>query len=258
MKILFLGDVVGKVGRRIINERLASLKKEHQIDLTIINGENAAHGKGITSRIYHGFINLGVDVVTLGNHAFSKGEILTTFDDCENLIRPMNLKPLEIGKAVIIKEINNLKVAICNINGVVFMNNIEGTPYDAMDQIIKNNPADIYFVDFHAEATAEKLTFWNYYRDKVQVVVGTHTHVQTADEQIYNGSAYISDVGMCGAYDSILGRDTNEVISRMVHNNYTRYLPAEGSAVLSGVVIEIDEKTKKAVKITRIQERPEL
>lgn len=256
MKILFMGDVVGSVGRSIVTQQLKQIQEDEKIDLTICNGENAAHGKGITSRIYRQFMELGIDVVTLGNHAFSKGELLTTMKECENLVRPMNLLPADIGKSVVVKEVCGLKVAIINLCGVIFLDRIEKTPYVCMDEILKKTEADIYFVDLHAEATAEKQTFWHNYRNRVQVVVGTHTHVQTADECVVNGSAYITDVGMCGVYDSILGRDKEEVLAHVIRGEYTHYTPAKGDGFLCGVVIEIDETTKKAVSIKRIQIRP--
>lgn len=256
MKILFLGDVVGSVGRSIVNQHLKQIQEDEKIDITILNGENAAHGKGITSRIYHQFMSIGVDVITLGNHAFSKGELLTTMEECPNLIRPMNLLPADIGKSVLIKEVCGLKVAIINLCGVIFLDRVNRTPYECMDELLETVNADIYFVDLHAEATAEKQTFWHNYRNRVQIVVGTHTHVQTADECVVKGSAYITDVGMCGAYDSILGRDKEEVLSHVVRGEFTHYTPAKGDGLLCGVIIEIDEATKKATQIKRIQIRP--
>lgn len=257
MNILFLGDVVGSVGRQVLEKHLKSIQAEEQIDFTIVNGENAAHGKGITSRIAQQLTAIGIDVITLGNHAFSKGEILTTIGDCPNLIRPMNLLPLDIGKSVIVKEVCGLRIAVINLCGKVFMDRVDKTPYECMDEILRNVQADIYFVDLHGEATAEKQIFWHHYRKQVQAVVGTHTHVQTADECVVLGSAYITDAGMCGAYDSILGRDRDEVLSHVIHGEYTHYTPAKGEGILCGVVIEIDEISKKATSIKRIQLRPE-
>lgn len=256
MKILFLGDVVGAVGRDLVQSHLAQIKQQEQIDLTIINGENSAHGKGITSKIYHQFTSWGVDIVTLGNHAFSKGEILMTMAECSHLIRPFNFPECKIGKGYDTVIVKGLSVTVINLSGKVFMDRIEETPYAAMKRILQEVKSDIYFVDLHAEATAEKSIFWNIFRDKVQVVVGTHTHVQTADERIQDGSAFITDVGMCGVYDSILGRDTQEVLGYTIYNELTHYTPATGEGLLCGVVIEIDEITKKTVAIKRIQIRP--
>ncbi len=258
MRILFLGDVVGAVGRQTVQSHLAQLKQDEKIDLTIINGENSAHGKGITSKIYRQFMDMGVDVITLGNHAFSKGEILTSMHECPYLIRPLNLGKCEAGKGYVQVVVNGLSVTIINLCGKVFMDHVEKTPYDAMEEVLEDISSDIYFVDLHAEATAEKSIFWNYFKEKVQVVVGTHTHVQTADERVEKGSAFISDVGMCGSYDSILGRDTDEVLRYTIHKESTHYTPSSKEGILSGVVVEIDEKTKKAISIHRIQYRPEV
>lgn len=256
MRILFVGDVVGKVGRSVVQQHLQSIKTNYDIHLTIINGENSAHGKGITSRLYNEIIDMGADVITLGNHAFSKSELLKTVDQCPSLVRPMNLLPLNVGNYVVIKEVNGLKVAIVNICGEIFMDRIVRSPYDCMDEVLETVEADCYFVDFHGEATAEKLCFWNYYRKQLIAVCGTHTHIQTADECVEDGCAFICDTGMCGAYDSILGRDTKEVIANVVYQESTHYTPAMGEGLFCAVVIEVDEKTKRAVSIERIQIRP--
>ncbi|MFV0380218.1 MAG: TIGR00282 family metallophosphoesterase [Anaerorhabdus sp.] len=256
MKILFLGDIVGATGREIVLSHLANIKRDNDIDLVIANGENSAHGKGITSKIYRQLISGGVDVITLGNHAFSKGEILNTMHECPKLIRPQNLLGYTSGKGYITVTVDDLSVTIVNLCGKVFMDLVDKNPYDTMDDILNEVKSDIYFVDIHAEATAEKSIFWNYFKEKVQIVVGTHTHVQTADERIECGSAFISDVGMCGSYYSILGRDTEEVLKYVIYKERTHYTPSVGPAILCGVIIEIDNESKKAVKIDRLQIRP--
>lgn len=257
MKILFLGDVVGKVGRDIVNTKLSFLKEKYSVDFTIVNGENSAHGKGITTKIYKSFKNMDVDIITLGNHAFSKREILDSLYDCTDLLRPVNLDPMNIGRSYTIKEIKRKKIAVINICGSAFMDNIVENPYQSMERILSRISADIIFVDFHGEATAEKVTFFEYFKDRITVVVGTHTHVQTADERVKNGCAFISDVGMCGAFDSILGRDIEEVFNLQIKKIPSKFKPAEGSAILCGVLIEIDDITNRALKIKRIQIRPE-
>ncbi|MFV0479487.1 MAG: TIGR00282 family metallophosphoesterase [Anaerorhabdus sp.] len=256
MNILFLGDVVGAVGRVMVQSHLAQLKQQERIDLVIVNGENSAHGKGITTKIYHQFKAMGVDVITLGNHAFSKGEILESMKECSMLVRPFNLDGCTAGRGFLQVEVKGLSVLVVNLCGTVFMDHVEKTPYQAMDEIMEEQQADIYFVDLHAEATAEKSIFWNYFKEKVQVVVGTHTHIQTADERVESGSAFITDVGMCGAYDSVLGRDTDEVLKLTIHKEATHYTPANGAGMLNGVVVEVDEVSKKATAIKRIQIRP--
>ncbi len=256
MRILFLGDVVAKSGRRKVEERLPSLIKETQSDLVIVNGENSAHGKGISVKIYNSLKSVGADVVTLGNHAFSKGEIKLHLDECPDLVRPANLEPLDIGKTICTKEVHGKKIAIVNILGSVFMDCSTDEPIVTMQRLLDKIDADMVFVDLHAEATSEKELFLRMFYDKCIAIVGTHTHIQTADEKIYNGCAFITDVGMCGPYDSILGRDVEEIIAHNVYKQNTRFTPSESEAMLCGVIIDVDEETGRATSIQRIQERP--
>lgn len=255
MKILFLGDVVGSVGRQIVNDNFKNIKEKYQIDFAIINGENAAHGKGITTKIYRQFKNLGIDVITLGNHAFSKSMIIDNIDECKDMIRPCNMEPLNIGKSYIIKEVKGLRILVINVCGQVFMDNVVIDPFSACLNIINKEKADIVFVDFHGEATAEKRCFFEYLKKKVTIVCGTHTHIQTADEMIKNHAAFISDVGMCGPIDSILGRDIDEVIDKTIYHEKTYFTPAKGKGIICGVVIEVDEQNHHATNIERIQIR---
>ncbi len=255
MNILFLGDIVGRPGRDIIFHYLPILKKDYAIDFTIVNGENAAHGKGITKRIYNSFKEAGIDVVTLGNHAFSKKEISDHIDVCLDLVFPYNY-PNDLPKKPVIKKVCGLSICVCNILGSAFMMENTMSAYRAMDEILARYEADLYFVDLHAEATAEKLLFAHHYQDRLVAVVGTHTHIQTADERLIGKLAYISDVGMNGAYDSIIGRDIDEMIEAIVHGKKTRYQVALGPAVLCGVVISVDESLRRATAIKRLQIRP--
>ena len=256
MNILFLGDVVGKAGRQIVDEKLSLLKKEYRIDFTIVNGENSAHGKGITNKIYNNFKNIGVDVITLGNHAFAKREIIEHIGECSDLIRPINIEPKEIGNGMLIKTKFNKKIAVINLCGQVFIDNCVESPFDALNKVLSTLVADIIIIDLHAEATSEKVTFFEYFKSKLTAVLGTHTHVQTADERIKDGCAFITDVGMCGAYNSVLGRDIEEVFDLNIRKIPSRFKPAEGPAILCGVIIQIDDKTNRAVNIKRIQIRP--
>lgn len=256
MRLLFIGDVVGSSGRAVLQEHLANLKNQYKIDCTIVNGENAAHGKGITRRIYNQIKALGVDAITMGNHTFSKGELLEFIDEAEGLVRPMNLLPLNKGKSAVVVNVLGKRLAIVNLCGQVFMDRVERSPFDCMEEVFQQIEADMYFVDFHGETTSEKITFAHVYGDRCVGICGTHTHVQTADECIIQGCGFISDAGMCGAYDSVLGRDKHEVIQHMVHHQPTRYTIATGPGILCGVVITIDEKTLRATEIERIQIRP--
>ena len=260
MRILFIGDIVGKSGRDIVSSLLYSLKTEYDADLVIANGENAAHGKGITIRIYRKLISDGVDYITLGNHAFSKNEIKEHSDETDRLIFPYNHEKRTDEKFFQIITFKGIRFCLCNILGSVLMGESDMDPFSAFSEVIektKTYEPDFYFVDLHAETTAEKRMFVEYFRDKAKVVVGTHTHVQTADEDIVNGCAFITDVGMSGAYDSIIGRDVKETIRANIEKEKTRYTIAEGPALLCAVLVEIDDRDKVPVKIERIQIRPE-
>jgi metallophosphoesterase (TIGR00282 family) len=257
MRILFLGDVTGKSGRAAVIDRLGSLKAEYSPDFTIVNGENSAHGKGITGKIYRSLKAAGADVITLGNHAFSKKEILNDMDGCPDLVRPLNMEPLDAGSGWIIRECCGKKIAVVNLLGTVFMDGYTEEPVPCMERLLPKLHADIIFVDLHAEATSEKELFFQYFHDRLTAVIGTHTHVQTADERVKGGCAFLSDAGMCGVYDSILGRDIDEVLRHSVRKEPTHFLPAEGPAVLCGALIDIDDQTNRAVHIERIQKRPE-
>lgn len=252
MRLLFIGDIVGASGRQIVVDHLPVLKETYQPDFIIANGENSAHGKGITLKIYNQLKNAGINCITMGNHTFAKKEIINHLDKCDDLLIPANIKDAELGQSYKIYDINNNKVAIINIYGEAFMNNVEGSPFEAMDDILDEVEADIYIVDFHGESNSEKMIFTHYYNDLVHAVIGTHTHVQTADERIIGQAAYISDVGMCGAKHSIIGRDVDEVIQNVVNKEKTHFKVAIGDAFLNGVIIDIDTDSKKAVSIQRI------
>ncbi len=256
MRILFIGDIVGSSGREIVVEKLPLLKEKYQPDFTIANAENSAHGKGITKKIYNQLTNAGIDCITLGNHAFSKEIVINYIDELENLIRPINLMPFNIGQNYKVFNILDKQICICNIMGEVYMDRVGFSPFKAMDDILETVKADYYFVDLHAETTAEKITFAYFYQDKISGVFGTHTHVQTNDERIINNLAFISDVGMCGVYESVLGRDIEEVISNMVYKEKTKYEVASGEAMLSALFVEYDDSSKKPIKIEKIRIRP--
>jgi len=256
MKILFLGDIVGKKGREVIRDLLTSLKDKYKPDLVIANGENVAHGKGITIKTYNELLAYGIDYLTMGNHTYSKKELLDHIDEMDKLIVPLNHKEQK-GKGYRIALVNNKKICITNLLGEAFMGDYMTSPFDAYQKLHDEVKADIYFVDFHAEATAEKRIFTEYFINEVDVVVGTHTHVQTADEDIlYDNVAFISDVGMCGPYYSIIGRDIDESINSIDNKEKTRYTISESDPILNAVIIEINDTTNKPVNISRIQIRP--
>ena len=256
MNVLFIGDIVGRDGRNVVKEKIPLLKEKFEVDFVIANGENAAHGKGLTPKVFHELLSYGIDAITLGNHTFSKREIHELLED-HRLIRPVNLAPKEGGSSLRIYQIQNKKIAIMNICGSVFMDRVTESSYHSADALL-NADADIKIVDLHAETTGEKITFCHLYRHDFTAVLGTHTHVQTADETIWDGCAFISDVGMCGPYRSILGRDIDEVIAKTVDGKETRFTVASGDAIFCGVIIQIDEQSNRATGIKRIQIRPEL
>lgn len=256
MKLLFVGDIVGSVGRNMVSTHVKRIKEEKGIDYVVVNAENAAHGKGITKKIYYQLLDNGVDLITMGNHTFSKETIYSFLEEADCMLRPMNLLPLEGGNYYKVVNINGLKVCFVNLMCLVFMVQVEGSPFACMEEILEEVNADIYFVDLHGEATSEKNAFAYYFEGRVQVVVGTHTHVQTADERCSNGTAFISDVGMCGAYRSVIGRDVDEILTRFTTDEKTRFTVAQGDGIFCAVMVEIDEVTKQATHIERIQIRP--
>lgn len=257
MKILFVGDVVGSVGRQMVIDTVPRLREEKQIDLVICNGENAAHGKGITKKIYNQLIGAGIDVITMGNHTFSKNDILLFIDEADKLVRPMNMEPTEPGRSTCVVQVKDKSVAISNLSGEVFMNNITDSPFACMEDILEDyEDCDLHVVDLHAEATSEKIAFTYCFASQLAAVVGTHTHVQTADERIIDGCAAITDLGMCGPYNSVLGRDIDEVIARFTGSK-TKYTMAAGPGIFCGLIVEIDDITNNAVAVERIQIKEE-
>lgn len=257
MNVLFIGDIVGKTGRSAVSAHLPFLKEKYAIDFTIANGENSAHGKGITERIYNDLMNLGIDVITLGNHAFSKADIYQFIERAPRLVRPLNLNPTQGGQGYVDLTIKGIPLRVINLCGSVFMDNIAESPFIAMQSLVESSQNKITIVDIHAEATSEKAAFFQMFRNSCAAVLGTHTHVQTADEQVKDGCAFISDVGMTGPFDSIIGRDIQEVLNRfrgVISKNFT---VAEGEAVFSAVILKIDEKTRRTQSIERVQFRPE-
>ncbi|WP_416150878.1 TIGR00282 family metallophosphoesterase [Salipaludibacillus sp. HK11] len=261
MKILFIGDIVGSPGRNALKEYLPKLKSKYRPDVTIVNSENAAGGKGLTKKIYQEIHEIGADIMTMGNHTWDKKDIFEFIDDVPNLIRPANFPEGNPGKGYVIKKVGNKKIAVINAQGRVFMPPSD-CPFKKLDEIVKivKEETPFIFVDFHAEATSEKQAVGWFLDGEVSAVVGTHTHTQTADERILpNGTAYISDVGMTGPYDGILGMDRDVIIQRFLTNLPARFEVTAGREQCNGVVIQLDNHTGKATKIERIsinEERP--
>ncbi len=255
MKILFIGDIVGRIGRRMIQEKLPYFVNKYEIDFVIANGENATHGKGLIKSHYEQLIDAGVDVITLGNHYNSKNEITRYLDRVDRLVRPINLRNEFPGEGSALFDIDGVTIRVTNILGSAFINEEVNSPYLSMLELLETaEPSNIHIVDFHGEATGEKQSFAYTFDCRVSAVLGTHTHVQTNDYQILEkGTAFISDVGMTGFKDGILGFEKNSVIKKNMYGQMSRFEPPEeGKGLLSAVVIDIDEITGLARDIFNI------
>jgi len=246
---------VGRPGRNILKENLKNIIEEYTVDFVIANGENAAGGNGITKKVAEELFETGVNFLTMGNHVWDNKDIFTFIDNEERIIRPLNYPPGTPGKGSKIIEIkNNLKIGIINISGRTYMQNLDCPFRTCIEEIEKiSSITNIIIVDFHAEATSEKQAMGWYLDGKVSAVIGTHTHVQTADERILpGGTAYITDVGMTGAFNSILGVEVEGVIKKFITQLPARFDVAKGIAQLNSVLIEIEENTGRATSINRI------
>jgi metallophosphoesterase (TIGR00282 family) len=255
VNILLIGDIVGKPGRRALKNILPGLQKKYKIEFTVANAENAAGGKGISKEVFAEIIGAGVDVMTMGNHVWDNREIFNFIDDEARIIRPANYPGECPGQGYHIYTAGfNKKIAVINISGRVFLDPLD-CPFQVTQEIIGQikNKADIIIIDLHAEATSEKLAFAYYFDGSVNAVLGTHTHIQTADERILSGgTAYITDLGMTGPVDSILGMDKDLVIKRFVTQRPVRFEVAKGPAQLQGVVLSFDDNTNRVTEIERI------
>ena len=252
MKILFIGDIVGKVGRRMVKEKVPYFVNKYNIDFVIANGENATHGKGLIKHHYDELLSSGVDVITLGNHYDSKNEIRRYIDRVDRLIRPINLLNEYPGVGTEIYDLDGVTIRVTNLLGSAFMDENVNSPYLAMLNVLQDEEmANIHIVDFHAEATGEKQCLAYALDGKVSAVLGSHTHVQTCDAKILpNGTAFISDVGMTGFADGVLGDTVESVVPKIVYGEKSKFTPPdEGRGLFSAVVIDIDEQTGTANSI---------
>lgn len=254
MNILLIGDIYGKTGRQAVAKHVSVLKKEYALDMIIANGENAAGGSGITKKVLTEIYDAGINVVTSGNHIWDKKEIFEFIDDETTLVRPANYPPGLPGQGYCVFQVKNKKIGVMNLLGRSFMPALD-CPFRKADEIlaILVNQCDYIILDFHAETTSEKLAMAWYLDGRVQCIVGTHTHVQTADERILpNGTAYITDLGMTGPWNSILGVDKEPVIKKFLTGLPVRFEPAKGPHVFCGIIVNINETTKQATQIQRI------
>lgn len=261
MRILFVGDVFGEKGREYLEQKLPLVRQKYKADVVVVNCENASHGRGLSETNYREIIDAGVDVITMGNHVFGNSEIneVLKLKDTR-VIRPYNIGKNLPGNGYKIIDVNNMKIGVANIEGRISIDLIGDNPFEALDEIVgkmDGQGAKIKIIDFHAEATSEKKLLALYAKGRVTAVLGTHTHVQTADEQILpGGTAFITDAGMTGiSKESVLGMDYKGVSEKVIKGFQSRFEPCiSGTQEMNGVLIDADENTGRAISIIRINE----
>ncbi len=255
MRLLFVGDVVGESGCELLGNQLYNIKREYNIDITVVNGENSAKGNGITPNSAKKLFSMGVDVITTGNHCFKRKEIMELFDSNDCLLRPANFPDGVEGRGVAVLDMCPYRIAIVNLIGTLYLEAVDN-PFNVVDKLLESIDTPNVFVDFHAEATSEKKAMGFYLQQRVTAVLGTHTHVQTADETILGGhTAYITDVGMTGPELSVLGVDKDIVITKFKKRIPVRFEESTEKCFLNAVVVEFDENTGKALNIQRLIKR---
>lgn len=252
MRIFCIGDVAGPCGRKFIEQHLWNLRREYGIDMVICNGENVSSGNGILPCDADALFQAGCDVLTTGNHVFQRREIYDYLDDHRYIVRPANYPAACPGQGYCFFETGTARVAVINLMGTMYLEALD-SPFERIDQILEGIRADLIFVDFHAEATSEKKAMGYYLDGRVTAVFGTHTHVQTADERILEGgTGYITDLGMTGAYTSVLGIKKEIIIKKFCTKMPQRFFQEEGECELCGIILTVDEKTGKTDNIERI------
>lgn len=259
LRILFLGDIVGEPGRKAVIARLADIRREEEVDFIIANGENAAGGRGITPKISIDLLRAGIAVITLGDHAWDQAEIVPFMETEPRLLRPINYPAGTPGQGSIVLETAKGKIGVINAQGRTFMQPPLENPFlvvpEEAARLRSEEGAICVFVDFHAETTSEKIALGRALDGQVSAVVGTHTHVQTADEQVFpGGTAFLCDAGMCGPLESVLGRQVEAIVERFQTSMPRRFPVARGTVGLRGAIIDLDEETGKALAIRRFAE----
>jgi metallophosphoesterase (TIGR00282 family) len=258
IRILCLGDIVGRPGRQVVHQKLPALVRDRKVDLVIANAENIAGGSGITQNLFHKVRSYGVDVVTLGDHVFKKADIIPTLASSERILRPANLSAAAAGRTHTVVTTNgNVSVGVFAVLGRIFMSQMPADdPFAAADKVLNQLPRHVKVVvcDIHAEASSEKVAMGHWLDGRCSLVFGTHTHIPTADAKLLpGGTAFISDLGMCGPYDSVLGRRKDRVVKYMTTNMPQPFDVATGDVRLCGALAEIDEQTGRALSIERIE-----
>ncbi len=254
MRVLAVGDLVGESGVRKLKEILPKLRQEAKIDFVIVNAENSAGGMGITTAIFNDLKILNINAITMGNHTWGKKDIFTFIDD-DLINRPANYSRGVVGKGYHIYNQNGKNICVVNLIGRTDMGVQSDNPFSKMEDILNEvkGKADIIIVDFHAEATAEKIAMKHFLDGKVTAIFGTHTHVQTADEEVTaKGTAYITDIGMTGPKNSVIGMDVDASVKRFVTSLPERYKLAEGNCILNGCIIEINDENCRAISVERV------
>lgn len=253
-----MGDIVGEPGRKAVIARLAALKEQESIDFIVVNGENAAGGRGITSKISIDLLRAGAAVITTGDHVWDQREIVDYFPTEPRLLRPVNYPKGAPGSGSVVLDTPKGKIGVINAQGRVFMNPPLESPLEGVEKAVesmRDEGVRVIMVDFHAEATSEKIAMGRAMDGKVSLVVGTHTHVQTSDEQIFpGGTAYLTDAGMCGPAESVLGREIASVVWRLRTGMPTRFPVAKGPVRICGVIVGVDEQSGKAMEVKRVDE----
>ena len=257
LTILFLGDIVGEPGRSAVIARVPELKQQHALDFIVVNGENAAGGRGITPKIAIDLMRAGVSVITTGDHIWDQKELIPFLATEPRVLRPINYPDGAPGAGSIVLETPKGKVGVISVQARTFMQPILENPFEALDRVVAEvrRETPVILVDAHGETTSEKLAIGRFLDGRVSAVLGTHTHVQTADEQIFpGGTAFLCDAGMCGPNESILGRTVDSIVTRFINNLPAQMPVAKGEVRLCGAIVQVDEATGSAVSITRVNE----
>lgn len=257
MKLLFIADIVGQPGRRAVKELVPSLRQEHSIDLVIANGENSAGGSGITGKTAGEIFSAGVDIITSGDHLWDQKEVMELLQNERRFVRPLNYPAGTPGQgSTVFQSKDQVPVGIINLQGRTFMPALENPFHVALAEVERlSKSAKILFIDFHAEATSEKVALARMLDGRISALIGTHTHVQTADEQIFpGGTAFLCDAGFTGPHESVIGREMEPIIQRFLTNMPQRFEVAKSRVILQGALVEIDEVSGRALSIRRVSQ----